>query len=475
MTRHLLAGCQSHLRRLRRTALVLIALLALPAGCAPGAQVQPAGGGVVAFVDVHVVPMDRERVLERQTVLVRDGRIAEIGPVDRVAVPAGATRIDGRGKYLMPGLAEMHAHIPGPQDPRLVERVLFLYVANGVTFARGMLGHPAHLELRARAARGELLAPTIYTSGPSFNGTSAPTPEAAERMVHEQRAAGYDFLKLHPGLSRAVFDRIAATAREAGIAFAGHVSQDVGLARALEARQATIDHLDGYMEMLLPPGAAAGVEPGFFGLNLAAHVDPARIAAVAAATREAGVWNVPTQSLIENLASAEDAEAMARRPEMRYMPPPTVAQWVRAKRNLQASPGFDAATGQRFIEVRRQLIRALHDAGAGLLLGSDAPQVFNVPGFSIHEELRMLVAAGLTPYQALATGTRNPAVFLGAEDEFGTVAVGRRADLILLEANPLDDVAHVRRRAGVMLRGRWLPESEIRQRLDALAAEAQRG
>jgi imidazolonepropionase-like amidohydrolase len=468
-----------HPFRPRSASLGLTLLLALLPACAAGVAeaprpttaTTPATGTAVAFVGVDVVPMDSERVLRNQTVVVRDGRIVAVGPAGRTSVPADAQRVEGRGRYLMPGLAEMHAHIPGPQDPRFTENVLFLYVSNGVTFARGMLGHPSHLELRERAERGDLIAPTIYTSGPSFNGNSAPTPETAERMVREQKAAGYDFLKLHPGLSRPVFDRIVATAREVGIEFAGHVSQDVGLGRTLEVSQASVDHLDGYMEMLVPAGAATdGIASGFFGLGLVHLAEPARIAGVAERTREAGVWNVPTQSLIENLASTEAPEAMAQGPGMRYMPRQTVEGWVTAMRNFQSNPAFDAAAARRWVDLRRQLIRGLHEAGAGLLLGSDAPQIFNVPGFAIHPEMRMMVASGMTPYEVLVTGTRNPAIFLGTPDEFGTVQVGRRADLILLEANPLADIANVERRAGVMVRGRWLPESEIRERLEAIAA-----
>jgi hypothetical protein len=307
--------------------------------------------GLHAFVDVTVIPMDRERVLERQTVVVGEGRIINIGPSTSVMVPEGATRIDGRGRFLIPGLAEMHAHIPGPQNAEWAEDVLTLYVAAGVTFARGMLGHPTHLELRERAAAGELLAPTIYTSGPSINGNSAPDVETVERMVREQKAAGYDFLKVHPGPSREVYDRMVAMAREVGIEFAGHVPADVGLQRALEARQETVDHLDGYMELLLPPGSSVDGPTGFFGMALTDRVDPARIPAVARATREADVWNVPTQSLIENLASEVPAERMAEQPAMRYVPRAIVDGWIQAKRNFQGAETFDAASAARFVET----------------------------------------------------------------------------------------------------------------------------
>jgi imidazolonepropionase-like amidohydrolase len=464
-----------------------VAMIAV-AACAPpavsdSAPVAAMGGvgpeasgvsGLHAFVDVTVIPMDRERVLERQTVVVGEGRIINIGPSTSVMVPEGATRIDGRGRFLIPGLAEMHAHIPGPQNAEWAEDVLTLYVAAGVTFARGMLGHPTHLELRERAAAGELLAPTIFTSGPSINGNSAPDVETVERMVREQKAAGYDFLKVHPGPSRAVYDRMVAVAREVGIEFAGHVPADVGLQRALEARQETVDHLDGYMELLLSPGSSVDGPTGFFGMALTDRVDPARIPAVARATREAGVWNVPTQSLIENLASEVPAERMAEQPAMRYVPRAIVDGWIQAKRNFQGAETFDAASAARFVELRHRLIRGLHEAGAGLLLGSDAPQIFNVPGFAIHPELRMMVDAGLTPYQALETGTRNPAVFLGQESEFGTIERGRRADLVLLAANPLDDITATERIEGVMVRGRWLPAREIAERLERIAARSGR-
>jgi imidazolonepropionase-like amidohydrolase len=426
---------------------------------------------VVAFVNVTVIPMDRERTVPGQTVVVRGDRIVAIGPADQVEVPAGGLRVDGRGKFLIPGLAEMHAHIPGGQAPdSVVERTLFLYVSGGITTIRGMLGHPRHLALRDRVARGALLSPTVYTSGPSFNGNSVTTPASAGKMVTEQKAAGYDFLKIHPGLTREVFDAMAATAQRAGIRFAGHVPLAVGLHRALEARYASIDHLDGYVEAMVRPGAP--VKPAdskFFGLNLGEHLDETRLPALVEATRKAGVWNVPTQSLMENLAPGETADALARRPEMRYVPARTLSQWAEEKNSLLEETGSSPKSATAMMEARRRLIKALHAGGAGLLLGSDAPQIYNVPGFSIHRELESLVAAGLTPYQALETGTRNVAVFFETLSETGTVETGKRADLVLLDANPLADVRNTTRRAGVMLGGRWLPKSAIDARLDAIA------
>jgi imidazolonepropionase-like amidohydrolase len=424
---------------------------------------------VIAFVDVTVIPMDRERSLPQSTVVVREGRIIAVGPSRDVRVPPGARTVNGRGHFLLPGLAEMHAHIPGDQAPDgMVERVLFLYVAGGITTIRGMLGHPDHLELRSRAARGELISPTIYTSGPSLNGKSVPTPAVAAQMVIEQEKAGYNFLKIHPGIEREVFDTLAATAKRVGIRMAGHVPAEVGLRRALQVPYASIDHLDGYIEAMVPANAKVP-ESQMFGFNLGEHLDPSLLAELVKATRAAGVWNVPTQTLLENLAPSLSLEALTRRPEMRYVSPATLASWAEAKQSIMEETGSSAESVRRTMEMRHRLIKALHDSGAGLLLGSDAPQIYNVPGFSIHRELESMVAAGLTPYEALATGTRNVAVFFGTLRQSGTIEVGKQADLILLTANPLENIRNTTRRAGVMLRGRWFPQAELERRLAEIA------
>ena len=442
------------MRRIHR--LMIVAVFAsLAIAARPSAQER-----VLAFERVNVVPMDRERVLPDQTVVIRGDRIAAIGPVGQTPVPAGAMRVEGGGHYLIPTLAEMHAHIPSGQAAAQAERVLFLYVANGIGTIRSMLGDPAHFRLRERAARGEIIGPAMYLSGPSFSGQTAPTPAAAAARVDEQKKAGDDLLKIHPGVPRTAFDALAAAADRAAIRFAGHVPADVGLQRALEAKYSTIDHLDGYIEALARPGAPASES---FGINLPAHVDESRIPPLVAQTKAAGTWNVPTQILIENWYGPDDIETMRSWPEMRHAAPGQVDQWVAAKRkNLQA---YSADQRARFITLRRRLIKALHDGGTGLLLGSDAPQTWNVPGFSIHRELATYVAAGLTPYQALATGTRNVAAHTGTLDRSGTIEAGKRADLVLLQANPLQDIRNTSRIAGVMIGGRWLPKTELDKRL----------
>ncbi len=207
-------------------------LLDISSATEPGAQ-----SAATAFIGVNVLPMDKESVLANQTVVVTDGKIASITAADKAQLRAGAVKVDGTGKYLMPGLGELHAHIPGDTASDAdVERTLFLYVANGVTTIRGMLGDPRHLVYRGRVAKGEVLGPRIYTSGPSFNGDRAKTTDAAITMVTDQQKAGYDLLKIHPGVPRNAFDAMAAKAHELRIPFAGHVPEAVGLTRALEAR-----------------------------------------------------------------------------------------------------------------------------------------------------------------------------------------------------------------------------------------------
>ena len=451
-----------HASFLRRSVPAIFLALAVPAAGAQDVLTQP-----IAFVGVDVLPMDAERVLENQTVLVADGRIRDMGPRDALDPGQGTQVINGEGLYLMPGLAEMHAHVPGVDaDPDYRNRVLFLFVANGVTTMRGMLGEPAHLELRSAIAAGRVVGPRLYTSGTSFNGNSVTSPEQAVAMARAQKSAGYDFFKIHPGLTRAEFDALAAEAHTLRMPFAGHVSTEVGLKRVLEAGQASIDHLDSYMQALAPGAAGDG---GFFGFALTRSAKPGRIPELARDTARARVWNVPTQTLIENFVLPEDPEELRRRAEIRYMPPAIVEQWASAKRQLVGGADYDPDAAVRFVELRRRLIRALHEAGAGLLLGSDAPQVFNVPGFSAHRELGLLVASGLTPDEALRAGTAAPARFFGAAQTFGTVARGLDADLVLLEANPLEDIDHASRIAGVMLRGRWLPRAELDEGLRRLA------
>lgn len=430
-----------------------------------------AGNGIsmadsTAFINVNVIPMSSEAVLEGRTVVVEDGVITAIGPVDTQAVPEDAVVVDGTDRYLMPGLAEMHGHVPGAGSSSL-DRTLSLYAANGITTVRGMLGQRSHLALRQQLLDDEVFGPRLITSGPSMNGNSVNGPDDGAQKVRAQQAAGYDFIKIHPGISAEEYMAIAATANELGMPFAGHVPASISVQDALDSGIATIDHLDGYIAALMPADSdASGGFGGFFGVLLADQLDEERIAEVAKKTAASGTWNVATESLFEHRVSDVSVAEMSNWPDMQYVSAATVRQWIAAKERLLAERGFTAEIGARAIEIRRKLILALHEAGAGLLLGSDAPQVFNVPGFSVHRELAFMVEAGLTPFEALATGTTAVARFFGSNG--GSIGVGRDADLVLLDANPLADIGHTRRIHGVMLRGVWYSRAALDSRLEAV-------
>ncbi len=422
----------------------------------------------IVIRSVNVITMEKEEVLPNQPVVIKDGRIAAIG--NKAKYGKTALVIDAKGKYLIPGLAEMHAHVPPIDDIAPMKEVLFLFAANGITTIRGMLGHPKHLELRSMIKSGEVLGPRLYTTGPSFNGFAVKTPETGAAMVRNQKEAGYDFLKLHPGLTKEIFAAIASTAKEVGIPFVGHVSFGVGVWRAIDAGYSSIDHLDGFIEGMVP-GIENMVEQqaGLFGMFVAERADTTLIPKLLQGLKAKNIWVVPTQSLAERWFSPDfKAEDFTNDPESKYIKQETINSWVEAKKNLVANPEYDPAKIKVYIALRRRLIKACQQYGVGLLLGCDAPQVFNVPGSSTHYELEYMVRSGLTPYQALQAGTVNVATYLKLPDA-GKVKQGYTADLLLIDGNPLQDITQTRKVQGVMLNGKWLSKEYIAAGLRLLA------
>lgn len=396
------------------------AALLLGLGCAndpagPGTasartSLPPLHDGVLALVGVHVIPMHRPDVVERdRTVIVRNGRIETIGPIGDIQVPADTRVVEGPG-WLLPGLMDMHVHVH--------EAHMESYLRSGITTVRNMWGTPGAAMLRRQVADGARL-PMIFSAGPGMDGDPPFWPGtevlvsagAAEDAVVRQAREGWDFIKVYRALEKDVYDAIVRTARSEGIGVIGHVPFSARLDDAL-AGMVSIEHLNSW-------DRALGGRAGFDGWR-AADTTRARDYAERAAAR--GVWNCPTMIVVSTLA--------------------------------QQSLSPDAQ--QEVLAARQAVVRALHRAGAPLLAGTDAGIGITAPGSSLPQELEHLVAAGLTPYEALRAATADAARFLGAEDELGTIRPGMRADLVLVRGNPLELVGQVRAVAGVVLRGEWI-------------------
>lgn len=448
-------------------------------------QEQRAQDGATVFENVNVIPMDRERVLKNQTVVVRAGRIEQIGDAAKVKGPAQALHIDGRGKYLVPGLIDMHTHLFSDEEvpQRLAVDELAIMIANGVTTIRLMTGTPAQLGLRAKVAKGEQLGPTIYAASPQlagqaygkvWNGFVVTTPQQAQQAVRASKASGYDFIKLTTAITRPVYDAVIETSREEGLRVIGHVDPRVGTAHALEVGQ-QIEHLDSYMESVLKDDAPMKVSVSDYGVwkkpnwESLDYVDERKVIALAKATARAGVYSTPTLTFFKLcfVVPQSDAEIRAR-PDYRFYPEKLRERLFTAHRKFWTEPP-SAERRERYQRIRNLLVKTIHDAGGKIMAGSDAPELFLVYGFTLHRELQNLVAAGLSPYAALEAATRTPAEYLKGLDTFGTIERGKRADLLLLDGNPLQDITNTERRAGVMVRGRWLPQAELRKLLDEVA------
>lgn len=431
----------------------------------------------LALVGVHVLTFDTSsgaRLASNQTVLVRDGRIVRVGNSSDVRVPRDMFRVHAFGKYLIPGLADMHVHLTSEPD-------LALFIANGITTIRIMGGSDFTRRLAEQIDRGEILGPSIHSSGPLIDGsppvwpqaTVLTDPEEADALLAEHARQGYDFAKIYVELSAEVYEAVVRTARKHGLRPVGHVPYSVPLGRALTSGQESIEHLDGYLEALQaddsPWLGQSNASVRLFGAD---HVDDSKIASVAAATAVAGVWNCPTLVVEEHWMTSEAARAQFERPELRYMRRRTVEWWKKHDgTNLNDEQN---ASVRKLFEVRKKLVLALHRAGAGLLAGSDAPNPLVLHGFALHEELELLEAAGLDRGEVLRIATENAGKFLRPETPQGRIEATHRADAVLLDRNPLDDLGHLRRPRGVLVNGAWYPSELVRQMLDSIESERKR-
>ncbi|HEX6882368.1 MAG TPA: amidohydrolase family protein [Planctomycetota bacterium] len=408
-------------------------------------QVSSAPAPELALVGARVLPMDSPRVLEDHTVLVRAGRIVRVGPSASVEVPPGATRIEAKGRFLVPGLCDAHVHVMDEGD-------LLVYLANGVTTIRNLKGLPWHVELRERIASGEVLGPRLLTSGPFVNEPQVRSVEDVQRTVAEQLEAGYDMLKIHGPLSLAAYEALLEEGALAGLPVIGHAPRNLAIEAVLERRgQLEIAHAEEYL---------------YTYFDRLDEVDEAAIESIAKATAEAGITVTPNLVAFHSIVrQIEDLERELARPEMAFVAPPIGRSFQPDMNRYRRSFSSADAPGMagRYALLER-FTKALATAGVRLLAGSDAMNPVCVPGFSLQEELRLLVAAGLTPYEALRAATASAGAFLG--DGSGVVAEGAPADLVLLAANPLEAIERAAAIEGVVVRGRWLPKEELERGLE---------
>jgi imidazolonepropionase-like amidohydrolase len=411
--------------------------------------------------------------LAAHTVLVRDGRIAAVAPGAALAVPPDATVIDGRGKFLLPGLCDMHVHISNGADISSGEilgdaetlaryrEYVAVFLRYGVTTVRNMAGTPMHLALRAEIASGATRGPRIFSSGPILEtrftwpglkavGKLVTSVEDARAIVRAHHREGYDFVKVYNDIDADIYDMLVQTSREVGLPIIGHVAFAKGLDGALAARQDSIEHLRAYdfaADARTPPGKAR-----FEGWL---HSTPQRLAELAERTAAAGVWNVPTLVVQEHLPPGET------------LPPRDFSGlpgWLTATLERlyarQASGIFSDAQLQALHDGtphRMAMVAALDSANAPMMAGSDGPLGGLIPGDCLLKELELFAASGVSPLRTLEYATIRPAEFLGIQTDAGTVEEGKLADLLLLDADPLISISAIRRQSGVMVAGEYMP------------------
>ena len=439
---------------------------------------------VLIIHDVTVIDATGAPAQPHRTVVVQDGKIADVRSVaDGIGGKPSAVQIDGRGKFLIPGLWDMHVHMVfGDWFPHGKEIALPLFIANGITGVRDMGGELDVLQQwRKEIAAGTLIGPRIVMAGPMLDGpeprfpssVAIKTPEDGRRAVDDLKRRGVDFIKLQSLIPREAVFAIADEAHKQGITFVGHVPDAMRASEASNAGQKSFEHLIGIFEGSSPLEDEFIKGPKTVGKFLSTY-DPERAAKLFALLAKNQTWQCPTLvwerggNLIEETDFAHDTRA-------KYVP----ASWkdVTWKRFTdQVEHEFntdDLGTRKRFVAKELEVVKAMHDAGIPFLAGTDtASGVYVFSGFSLHEELQRFVAAGFTPMEALQTATLNPAKFLGMDDRLGTIEKGKAADLVLLDANPLDDIRNTQKIAAVVANGRYFSRADLDKMLAGVEAAA---
>ncbi|HVR35305.1 MAG TPA: amidohydrolase family protein [Methylomirabilota bacterium] len=441
----------------------------------------------VVFRNVAVVDVVNGRIEPGQAVVVREGHILQTGPDDQAPSPAEGLEVDGCGRYLIPGLWDMHTHWY-EQDS------LPLFIANGVTGIRMMVGFPLHHEWRRSISSGELIGPRLLIASGVLDGPKPVWPisivvgneEQAREAVRRSRETGADFIKVYSHLPREAYFAIADESGKLGLPFVGHVPDLVLAQEAAEAGQKSIEHLTGVRlacsnqrEELLTAWQEAFQAAREAGDNkpwvkaaerIESRLEETQDSMVAAKLfalfKENGTWQCPTLIVGRNIGHLNDPE-LIRDPRLEY-----ISTGMRQSWDPKNDFRFRDVTDEQFAERRQRveqdlnLVRSMHQAGVPLLAGTDTGNPYCFPGFSLHDELGLLVQAGLTPAEALRTATINPARFMGRTESMGSIAEGLVADLVLLDANPFEDIGNARKIRGVMAGGRWFDRQVLDELLD---------
>ncbi len=463
---------------IRRRRILALLVAALPVAAlrqdASGTQTVEATP-TVAITNVTVIDATGAPAQPDMTVVAREGRIATLGASRQVPVPPGASVVEGAGKFLIPGLWDMHVHTYDPSW-------LALFLANGVTGVRVMKGDQDHHRWRQDVQAGRLLGPRMVIASnlidgpdPIWAGSVAVSDEAdARAAVRQAKKKGADFVKVYSLLPRSAFFALVDEARKQAIPFAGHVPDAVTTAEASDAGMRSIEHLTGVIEAISTREAEIRAELGqiprahdpshrrnTLELQAAETHSPERAQALFARFARNGTWQVPTLTVLRSLSRVGDAQ-YGQDERLRYVAPKLAASWQRFPQAVRTPQQL--ADQQLLFRDQLRTVGAMNHADVRLLAGTDTLNPFCFPGFSLHDELELLVEAGLTPMQALQTATRNPAQYLGNLDRAGTIAQGKQADLVLLDADPLAEIRNTRRINTVVAAGALLS----RQRLNAM-------
>jgi imidazolonepropionase-like amidohydrolase len=405
---------------------------------------------VTVIDNVTVIPMEGPRALANQTVVIRDGRIAALLPTGTGPIPSDPIRVDGGGKFLFPGLTDAHVHLAANPAAWLP-----LFLAHGVTTVFVLQGGPDHLALRSRVASGATPGPTIYTSGPYTNQPGIMTAADAERAVAEQKAAGYDFIKIHGNLTAEAYAALIAAGKTRRLTVIGHAPRNLSFDSVIAARQPMVAHAEELIYTRFR------------------ELDTSAVSEVAARTAAAGIWVTPTLTTFSGIAtqwgrpaSVDSALAL---PEGVSLPAPLQQFWRGSNPYTGRTQGAEWAI--RAFRFQQPMVRMLDRAGVPLLAGTDTPLPVMLPGHSLHDEILELERAGVSRLGALAAATVNPgrfiAAFVDTTTRFGTIAVGSRADFLLVDRNPLDDPTTLIHPWGVMAQGRWYDRAALDRMVEA--------